>query len=183
MNKPSERQPSATRNAKACSAPLPPSPWDDLQPSGEGLIVHDFLTTLVTHAANGLRRNITVPYADAHGLSVSEWRMLSVLAHAGTLSFSELVVEAVADKAQVSRSLRLLQERGLVKLDEEEPGSRKKLQCRISRKGKALYETVMQVARASQARMILQLDPEERRALYHTLKKLMRLCGEQGGSR
>lgn len=89
--------------------PLPPAtfaddetscPWDGLEPDGTGLSVHDFLTTLFSHTSNGLRRAITVPYADQFGLSVSEWRILSVLTHAGSLPFPELVRKSAADRAQ-----------------------------------------------------------------------------------
>ena len=92
----------------------PPCPWDDLPPEGTGLDVHNFLTTLFSHTSNGLRRSITLPYAERFDLSVSEWRLLSVLAAAGTLPFPELVAESAADKAQVSRTLQLMAKRGLV---------------------------------------------------------------------
>ncbi len=153
------------------------NPWTDLAPDGAGLAVHDFLTTMFSHTSNGLRRAITLPYADRFELTVSEWRILSVLAHAGSLPFAELVELAAADKAQVSRALRLLGDRGLVETQTPGPRGRKGLICRMTEAGQALYGEIMPLARRSQAEMILTLSREERRVLYTVLGKLRRQCG------
>ena len=69
-----------------------PSPRDDLDAKGRGLRVSDFLTTLVITTGNALRRTVTVQYTDQFGLTMPEWRVLSVLAEARELPFAELVV-------------------------------------------------------------------------------------------
>lgn len=164
--------------------PAPPEsadcPWADLPPDGDALAVHDFLTTLFSHTSNALRRAITLPYAERFELSVSEWRILSVLAHAGTLPFADLVEQAAADKAQVSRALRLLGERGLVRVEAPGVKSRKGLVCLMTERGQALYDEVMPIARRSQAAMILTLSREERSTLYRVLGKLRRQCEAAG---
>lgn len=172
----------------AKTSPIPPAlppepdldtsnPWTDLPPDGAGLAVHDFLTTMFSHTSNALRRAITLPYADRFQLTVSEWRILSVLAHAGSLPFAELVELAAADKAQVSRALRLLGERGLVEVQTPSAKGRKGLICLMTQAGQALYEEIMPLARRSQAEMILTLSREERSTLYTVLGKLRRQCG------
>jgi DNA-binding MarR family transcriptional regulator len=161
------------------SAPI--GPWADLDAAGDGLSVDDFLTTVVSRAANALRRTITTRYADGIGLSISEWRMLSVLAHARHLTFPELVVAAVADKAQVSRALRSMQERGLVEVEKTGSNPRwQQVDCRVTPAGMALYRKVMPAARRAQAEMIRKLPPGDRAALYRSLKLLHDLC--QGGA-
>jgi DNA-binding MarR family transcriptional regulator len=155
-------------------------PWDELAADGGGLGVHDFITTLFSHTANALRRRITVPYADRHGLSVSEWRVLSVLAVSGSLSFADLVDQAAADKAQVSRTLKLLGERGWVRVETLGSHRRGGVVCHMTPAGQALYETVLPEARRSQAAMILTLSPDERRMLYHILKRLRQRCEPNG---
>lgn len=156
-------------------APPAASPWDDLDEAGTGLAVGDFLTTVVNLASNAIRRTITLPYAQQFGLSMSEWRMLSVLAHAGELSFAELVARSATDKAQVSRTLRVLQERDLVAV-RNQAGGGKKLDCLITPAGRALYDQVMPVARRAQAAMIRHLTLQERRVVYGAMKKLRALC-------
>lgn len=142
----------------------------------------DFLTTLVVNTGNALRRHITLGYARQFGLSIAEWRVLSVLAHAHQMMFSELVVAAATDKGSLSRMLRNLQERGLLTTVSEGAGSQKKVTCTVSPAGAKLYRQVMPIARRRQAEMLLQLTPKERRALYGTLRKLRQLCGPHNGT-
>lgn len=153
-----------------------PCPWDDLDPDGTGLSVEDFLTTRMNLVTNALRRTITLPYAQAFGLTMPEWRILSVLAHAGEMPFTELVTRSATDKGQLSRTLRALQERGLVATRNRATG--KKLDCLITREGRALHDKVFPVARRAQAAMIRELDPQERRVLYGAIQKLGELCGQ-----
>ena len=104
---------------------------------------------------------------------MAEWRVLSVLAEAREVPFGELVVRSATDKGQLSRMLRVLQERGLVELRNE---AAKKVTCVVTGAGKTLYDQVMPVARRRQAEMIRQLAPAERRAM----RKLRELCGAAG---
>jgi DNA-binding MarR family transcriptional regulator len=153
---------------------LPPSPWDDLDAEGSGLLVSDFLTTLVITTGNALRREVTMAYTDQFGLSMPEWRALSVLAESRELPFTELVVRSATDKGQLSRTLRGMQDRGLLELRSE---AAKKVTCVITKAGLALYSKVMPVARRRQVEFLRQLSPLERRALYGAMHKLRDLCG------
>jgi DNA-binding MarR family transcriptional regulator len=157
------------------------SPWEGLEEGGANLAIDDFLTTMMSHASNALRRAITVPYADQAGLTVSEWRMLSVLAEARQLPFMELVARAAADKAQVSRTLRLLEGRGLLSLHAEQQGARKWQTCRISPLGQALFEQIIPVARQRQAAVLRQLSAEDRVVLHRALKTLRRIGESSAG--
>ena len=173
-------QQAATAGSSARN-PHASDPWADLDEDGTGLSVDDFITTVMSRTANALRRTITLPYAERFGITVSEWRMLSVLAEARELSFSELVVQSVTDKAQVSRTLRLMQERGLIALEGAEGNPRwKQMQCHITPAGLAVYEEVMPLARKSQAAMIRNLSREERVVTYRALKTLRAMCEKCG---
>ena len=155
-------------------------PWLDLDEAGTGLSVDNFLTTWMSRLGNALRRTITVPYAAQFGVTVTEWRMLSVIAHEGRLPFSELVVLSSTDKALVSRTLKLLEARGLVLLQASGRGRASKLLCRLSPAGLDLHDRMIQVARESQAAMIRRLSPDERQGLYRALCKLRAECEREG---
>lgn len=153
------------------------NPWADLDEAGTGLSVDDFITTMVSRTSTALRRALTGTYAGKSGLTISEWRMLSVLAHAKEMTFPDLVVAAVADKAQVSRTLRLMQERGLVAVEKEGSNPRwQVMRCKMTPEGNALYRKVMPQARRTQAAMIRQLAPADRAAMYRALKLLRQVC-------
>jgi DNA-binding MarR family transcriptional regulator len=165
-------------DAAACAQPPSPSdhcPWADVGDDGANLTVDNFPTTLIVTLANSLRRMVTVPYAEQFDLTVSEWRLLSLLVHYVAVPFGELVALSGSDKALVSRALRRLQERGFVELRLLRGRSRS---CyRVTRKGRALHDKVIPVARAHQARVLAGLTQDERVNLYTTLKKLHALCG------
>ncbi|SEP04360.1 DNA-binding transcriptional regulator, MarR family [Salinihabitans flavidus] len=153
-------------------------PWTDLDPSGEGLVVHDFLTTRLSALMSALRRQLTMPYASEFDLSVSEWRILSLVAHAGTLPFSKLVVQSTSDKALVSRTIRLLQNRNLIEIGPESESTRKRIACSITPEGQALYDKVIVIARRRQAEIICSLTREERETLFTAVTKLQRVLEE-----
>lgn len=131
---------------------------------------------MFSKVGNALRRTITQPYAEQFGVTVSEWRLLSLVAHAGELPFAELVVQSTSDKALVSRTVRLLEQRGLLEIRAEGSTPRKKLTCLVTPAGAALHAQAIPVARQRQAEMICVLSPEEREGLYLALKKLGEHC-------
>lgn len=155
-------------------------PWSNLDEAGTGLTVNDFLTTMLAQLVTALRSSITEPYARQFDLTVPEWRLLALLAHGEPMSFAELVRQATSDKALVSRTLRLLEDRGLITLDSTGTSPRKRLACRISPDGAALHAQVMPLARRGQASVIRLLTPEERHGLYTGLRKLHGLCTGSG---
>jgi len=154
----------------------PTTPWTEVDEKGSSLTVDAFLTTLMSQVGNALRRTLTVPYAEQFGLTVSEWRVLSLVAHAGRIAFGELVIQSTSDKALVSRTLRLLESRGLVRLEPEHDKPRTKLWCAITPQGELLHSEVIPVARARQAAAIRALAPEERDAMYRALVHLRDYC-------
>ncbi|VTU12836.1 homoprotocatechuate degradation operon regulator, HpaR [Variovorax sp. SRS16] len=155
-------------------------PWSRLNDAGDDLTVDNFITTVMSQTVNALRRVTTLPYARRFGLTVPEWRILALLAHAHAIPFSKLVVQSTSDKALVSRTLRLLEQRGLVALEAEGPAPRKRLVCTITPAGEALHAQVIPVARQAQASMINLLTPEERRVMFTALKRIHRRCLDVG---
>lgn len=163
------------------TAPDAPTPWTTLDEEGTGLTVDAFITTLMSQVGNALRRTLTVPYAEQFGLTVSEWRVLSLVAHAGRVAFANLVVQSTSDKALVSRTLKLLEGRSLVRLEAEGNTPRKKMWCVITPEGEALHSQAIPIARARQAAAIRVMPPEERDAMYRALVRLREYC--RGGER
>ncbi|QOF77575.1 MarR family winged helix-turn-helix transcriptional regulator [Variovorax sp. 38R] len=158
------------------SAAAPIDPWSGLNESGDDLTVDNFITTVMSQTVNALRRVTTLPYARRFGLTVSEWRILALMAHARSMPFAELVVQSTSDKALVSRTLRLLEQRGLVLLEAEGPTPRKRLTCSITPTGEALHAQVIPVARKAQASIIQLMTSQERRVMYAALKRIHRQC-------
>lgn len=151
---------------------LPPTPWANLDAQGSGLTVDVFITTLMSQVGNALRRTVTAPYVEEFGLTVSEWRLLSLIAHARRIAFGDLVDQSTSDKALVSRTLKLLQARGLVVLETQGAGPRKKTWCSVSAQGEQLHDQALPIARARQADAIRLLPHAERDAFFRALMHL-----------
>lgn len=162
--------------ASAEKTSLPASPWRNLSADGDQLRVDDFITTRVVRLGIVLRKKITQRYVSTLGLTEPQWRILSVMAESPQMSMTQLVSEAVIDKALVSRILRQLEEQGLVQLKSEPNAPRKGLLCMLSAKGRTLYEKAIPEVRRQQAAMILKMSAQERDVTYHALKKLYALC-------
>ena len=155
---------------------MPACPWADLDEHGSGLSVDNFITSWMNQLSHALRRHLTLSYADPFGVSVAEWRMLAFIAHEGQLSLSQLALLSSTDKALVSRTLKLLEHRGLVQLQASGRGRARKLLCRLSPAGLDLHDQMIRVARERQAAMLRVLSPTERQGLYDALNKLKAEC-------
>ncbi len=152
--------------------------------SGSHLNVEDFLTFRLTRLSNALRTNLTKPYLEAFGLSLPEWRLLALVARFAPMRFSEVTARSGMDKGQVSRTLRVMANRGLTKTRTiKDRGSRSTealaapVMVSITPKGASLYKAVLPVARKRQADMLLSLSQNERVTLYATIDKLFATIG------
>ncbi|MAK55672.1 MAG: MarR family transcriptional regulator, partial [Pusillimonas sp.] len=115
-------------------------PWKEIQEDGRNLTVDQFPSTVIVQLANSLRREVTTKYAEKYGLTVSEWRLLSLLARFAPIPFGELVALSGSDKALVSRTLRSLEQHGFCTVQPEPGGHKKKLVCNITPEGRAKHE-------------------------------------------
>ncbi|MGH8175144.1 MAG: MarR family winged helix-turn-helix transcriptional regulator [Steroidobacter sp.] len=175
-----------TRQKKPQQRPSPrsSSPWLAPAANGSNLNVEDFLTFRITRLSNALRTNLTKRYLEEFDLSLPEWRLLALIARFAPMRFSEVTSRSSMDKGQVSRTLRIMEKRGLTKLKVIRPrGSRSAdalaapVMVSIAAKGKALYSAVLPVARRRQAEILLTLSEKDRVTLYNTLDKLFATIG------
>lgn len=155
------------------------SPWVDLDEHGSGLSVDNFITSWMNQISHALRRTLTLSYAEPFGVSVAEWRMMAFIAHEGRLSLSQLAQRSSTDKALVSRTLKLLEQRGLALLQASGRGRARQLLCRLSPAGLDLHDQMIRIARERQAAMLRVLSPSERQGLYEALNKLQTECARQ----
>lgn len=158
------------------------SPWLSLSRAGASLNVEDFLTFRITRLSNALRTNLTKRYLEEFNLSLPEWRLLALIARFAPLRFSEVTSRSSMDKGQVSRTLRVMEKRGLTKLkvirgNRAVEALAAPVMVSITAKGKALYRAVLPVARRRQAELLLTLNEKERVALFTTLEKLFTTIG------
>lgn len=150
---------------------IPKNPWIDLEINNQPLNVYDFPTTLMSIVGNVLRREVTMPYVEKSGLGFVEWKILSVLWQGNTLSFQEIEHLSSTDKSLVSKGLRTLESKGLVKIQDRGHTGKKQLNCTITELGKKTNDEVMSDAQNAQIELIKILTQEERVHLFNCLQK------------
>ena len=172
-------QKSSTRRSAKSSCP-----WVNLSRNAPKLNTEDFLTFRITRLSNALRTGLTKRYLEEFELSLPEWRLLALIARYAPMRFSEVTSRSSMDKGQVSRTLREMAKKGLTKMKSiRTPGSRAAealaapVMVSITPKGKALFESVLPVARRRQAEILMTLTESERVALFNTIEKLFTTIG------
>lgn len=112
-------------------------------------------------------------YADQAGLSIPEWQVLSVLARSGDLSATDVTRQAAMDKVKVSRAVRSLMERRLVRRAEDRHDRRVR-RLAITALGRRTQTSTMPLAHALESEMLGPLSAEDRARLRAVLSKLDR---------
>lgn len=92
-----------------------------------------------------------------YGLRTTELRILNILDHAGSVSINEISRRAYVDKAWISRTVRDLEERGLVRREANSSDARK-THALITPKAQALLDGIRPGARKSEERVFEGID-------------------------
>lgn len=151
-------------------------PWEHIEPDGSNLTVEDFLSVPIVRIAAHLKR-FPSNYASGAGLTLPQWRLLSVAAHHKSIPLKQLGEVSATDKALVSRTVKELAAKGLVSTASMKSGDRS-LVCHITAKGAKVVDKVIPMARERHARLLLALDTEDRVRLYGILQKLQAVCAD-----
>lgn len=156
-------------------------PWLDPGPRGENLQIQDFPTFLLMRLATATRGTITLRYLRPHGITLPEWRLLTLLARYDTLQFGEVTAGSSMDKGQVSRTLQAIHAKGLVRLSAApaQPGERRsplspRVEVAITPAGRTLFEAILPEARRTQMQLIDMMDAQEREVLHRVMCRMLR---------
>jgi DNA-binding MarR family transcriptional regulator len=165
------------RNAKILTKPLAKPvatvPTDDVspgQPTG-GLLAQQHITVLLVSIGLRLNRGASAYYRAAFDLGMVEWRLLLVLSSTEALNVGELSAAADLDKAAVSRSLVLLEERKLVSVTQTRTRGRAAI-AELTPEGKKLSARLMQVSLQRQARLFKNFAKADKERLNALLAQL-----------
>jgi DNA-binding MarR family transcriptional regulator len=166
--------------------PLFESGWEDPGAKGEHLAIVQFPTFHLQRLAGYAKASVSRRYLEPFGLSLPEWRLLTLIAESSPVTFADITTRTLMDKGQVSRTLRSLQRRGLVevgpaverKTTGRGAGVNPRVIVTMMPPGNALYAQILPVAREHQARLIELLSPEERRIFLQVVERLMNFLAE-----
>ncbi|PHY14149.1 MarR family transcriptional regulator [Caulobacter sp. B11] len=150
----------------ATVSPLTPTPTDAAEP----LSLADYVPYRLSVASNAVSRLIARAYEDRFGLSIPQWRLMSVLAE-GSLTQQAAVTRTAMDKVRVSRAAQDLVERRLaVRLANRI--DRRSHSLELTAAGRRLFGEIAPLALAYEAALLAGLAPGEVATLKRLLGKL-----------
>jgi DNA-binding MarR family transcriptional regulator len=136
------------------------------------LQLEHFLPYRLSLLSNTISQTIADDYQSRHDLSVTEWRVMAVLARFEGLSAREVAERTAMDKVAVSRALARLVAAGRVDRTVHDNDKRRSV-LKLSAAGWAIHDDVAPMARAREREVLAKLDAEERQWLERILDKLL----------
>ena len=130
-----------------------------------------FLPYRLSILSNTVSQAIAREYQQRFDLSVTEWRVMAVLARFDTLSAREVAQRTAMDKVAVSRALAGLVASGRV-IRRMHAGDKRRSVLRLSASGWKIHDAVAPLARAQERKLLALLNAEEQNWLDQILNKL-----------
>ncbi|HVT32917.1 MAG TPA: MarR family transcriptional regulator [Rhodanobacteraceae bacterium] len=132
-----------------------------------------FLPYRLSILSNRVSQAIAREYTRRFELSMTEWRVMAVLArfNGEGMSAREVADRTAMDKVAVSRALARLTSAGRVSRSTHN-GDKRRSVLRLTAKGWKIHDAVAPRARAHEREMLGKLNAEERRMLAQILDKL-----------
>lgn len=140
-------------------------------PDQDTLRLSTFLPFRLSVLSNAISQRIARLYAAEFGLSVWQWRVMAVIADTPGMSATEIGQRTQMDKVAVSRAVAGLIENAYL---ERRPSAEdaRRAHLFLTRSGAGVYQRIVPLARAEEARLVGALTPEEQRQLSLLMGKL-----------
>ncbi|MBQ4854740.1 MarR family transcriptional regulator [Rhodanobacter sp. B2A1Ga4] len=136
------------------------------------LQLEHFLPYRLSILSNTISQTIADDYQRRHDLSVTEWRVMAVLARFEGLSAREVAERTAMDKVAVSRALARLVAAGRVDRSTHDNDRRRSV-LKLSAAGWVIHDEVAPMARTREREVLARLDADERQWLVRILDKLL----------
>jgi DNA-binding MarR family transcriptional regulator len=139
--------------------------------AASGFRLEDFLPYQLSVTANRVSRLFAKHYSESFGLSIPEWRVLSVVSRFGTISPTSVSEWTGMDKVKVSRAAASLVHRGLARQVQDPLDGRARV-LSLTRKGAKTHEGVVPLARKLEASLATGMSKADWTALHKVLQRL-----------
>ena len=130
-----------------------------------------FLPYQLSVLSNRISQDIAELYQTRHALSMTEWRVIAVLAQHPGISASETAERTAMDKVAISRAVASLTESARVTRETHE-GDRRRAVLRLTKAGQAIHDEVAPLALSYERRLLEGLSDDERAALDQLLHRV-----------
>jgi DNA-binding MarR family transcriptional regulator len=147
---------------------------------GPTLDLDRYVPAFITFIGNKLSNSATTFYQRNFSINVTEWRIMSLLAIEPGIPASRICHVIGFDKGPVSRTLALLQKRGLVAI-RTDPHDGRSHSISLTAKGRATHDKVIVAALDRERRLLSCLKKDEREVLIDLLRRLHNNLGAVTG--
>lgn len=130
-----------------------------------------YVPALITFIANKLSRTATKTYQQRFGVNVTEWRIIALLAIEPAISASRICQVIGFDRGPVSRTLAMMEKRGLLSIVAD-PRDARSHRISLTAKGRAAHDAIVAVALERERRLLGCLDADERETLIALLGRV-----------
>jgi DNA-binding MarR family transcriptional regulator len=131
-----------------------------------------FLPYRLSVISNTVSQGIAHIYQQDHDLTVIEWRIIAALGRYPGLTASQVVERTVMDKVSVSRAVKRLLERGLLKRSTHGSDRRCRHLELTDKSGKKTLESIVPRARKYEQALLAGFETNEIQALVNLLNRL-----------
>lgn len=140
-------------------------------PDNNVIDLPNFLPYRLAVATDAVSGRLARRYREEFDLSITEWRVMAVLARFPEISAGEVAARSAMDKVQVSRAVAQLIRSG--HLDRRSDAQdRRRTVLNLSATGRAIYQRIVPMARAYEQDLFDRLTPEEGEILMRALSRL-----------
>ena len=135
-------------------------------------LADEYIAVLAMTLAGRLNRGASNYYLKHFDISMADYRIVLALGLAQNLNISAVAASADVDKAAASRSLRALEQRGIVELEQTATRGRAAI-VHLTASGRELERQLKKSSRLRERRFVAELSQEEREQAIGLLKKLI----------
>jgi DNA-binding MarR family transcriptional regulator len=139
-----------------------------------------YVPAFVTFIANKLSNSATAVYQRNFGINVTEWRIMTQLALEPGIPASRICQVIGFNKGPISRTLAVMQKRGLVTI-RTDPNDARTHSIALTAKGRGIHDKVIVVALEREKRLLSCLKADEREMLIELLRRLHNNLGAVTG--
>jgi DNA-binding MarR family transcriptional regulator len=140
-----------------------------------------YVPAFITNIANKLSNSATSAYQRNFGVNVTEWRIMTQLAIEPGIPASRICQVIGFNKGPISRTLTVMQKRGLVTI-RTDPNDGRTHSISLTAKGRGIHDKVIVVALEREKRLLSCLKADEREMLIELLRRLHNNLGAVTGS-
>lgn len=130
-----------------------------------------YVPAYLTWIANKLSRGASQHYLEIFDVGIETWRCLVLLAIEGSISAQQISRVIGMDKGSISRCLKGMQERGLIRTELDAADGRLRIAV-LTPEGRTLHDQIMGMALERERAFLSVLDSAEADLLMRMLRRL-----------